>query len=415
MSMDPRMFGGSGSAASTPNPPPTEEDEVLDVDASNDPYDFTNATCSSSFPSLDASPDFKMFFLDVVLKEGKVSRTVPIRIAKREVGKLYEKISKMLLLEMGGFDVVYSVRRQSGKRQEQRLQFHSDADIMGEGCELLYCQVRTESHITIQRITKQKEVKKIPRKATPQEKSCTAFKGLMGTKNSQAYRMLAENPAVVTKYLSKLDYVRVLLNDETCNNWLSPAHFYCPLRTCSQKEIVMNNFNSAHNLQKHLVNHDLNKNKMCSVLIDRMKFLDKDAWFDENQRKGVAWMIGVLDRNPELSLRPYEVVTVHFGNEFKGSSKCLDPAILEEMLRNNFKPLKKIKDAPTVSSLLDAEGDDESSESSESDDDDLDQQDNNRDKKATDDVISSDSDEEIGVEKEKEVVVAGNNSSDKDN
>ena len=175
----------------------------------------------------------------------------------------------------------------------------------------------------------------------------------------------------------------------------------------------MHNFNSLHNLQKHLVNHDLNKNKLCSILIDRMKFLDKDAWFDENQQKGVAWMMAALDSNPDLSLRPYEVVTVHFGNEFKGSSKCLDPAILEEILRNNFNPLKKIKDAPTVSSLLDAEGDDESSDnddgssdnddgssgnddgSSDNDDDGngVDQQDNNGDQAAGDTVISSDSDE----------------------
>ena len=210
----------------------------------------------------------------------------------------------------------------------------------------------------IQRITKLKEVKKKARNATTQEKICTSFKAALGTKNVQAYRMLAESPGVVTKFLSKLDYVRVLLNDATCNNWLSPAHFYCPMRTCSKKEIVMHNFNSLHNLQKHLVNHDLNKNKLCSILIDRMKFLDKDAWFDENQQKGVAWMMAALDSNPDLSLRPYEVVTVHFGKEFKGSSKCLDPAILEEILRNNFNPLKKIKDAPTVSSLLDAEGDD---------------------------------------------------------
>ena len=91
-----------------------------------------------------------MFFLDVVLKNGKVSRTVPTRIAKRELAKFYDKISKLVLMEMSAFEVVYEVHRQSGKRETQKLQFNPDAEIMAEGCELLFCQVRSESHLTVQ-------------------------------------------------------------------------------------------------------------------------------------------------------------------------------------------------------------------------------------------------------------------------
>ena len=43
--------------------------------------------------------------------------------------------------------------------------------------------------------------------------------------------------------------------------------------------------------------HDLNKNKICSVLIDRMKFMDKDEWFDKNTEKGIVWMMEAMESN----------------------------------------------------------------------------------------------------------------------
>ena len=352
--MDPTYFGRTSNNAEPPSTITTEQSTDTNTrhhGTADDPYDYRNVTASSSFPSLDDSPEFKMFFLDVVLKDGKVSRTFPTRIAKRESAKIYEKISKLALMEMGAFEVVYEVLRHSGKRETQKLHFNPDAEIMAEGCELLFCQVRSESHLTVQRVSKVC-VRKKSRKSKHIEKTCTEFKKCLGTKNRKAYQLLAEDQDIIEKYLEKLTFIRVLLSDLTCNNWLSPAHFYCPLKTCQRKEITMNSFNSLHNLQKHLVNHDLQKNKMCSVLIDRMKFMSRNDWFSSNIDKGMDWMIQALEEKPDLALSAYEITTVHLGNNFKGSSKCLDPVILQEFLNNNFESLKKIKDSRTVRSMF---------------------------------------------------------------
>ena len=398
--MDPRFFGGPGLESSS-YPNETTEDVNVNIDVDGDLYDFAEASTSSRFPSLEESPDFKYYFLDVLKKDGKISRTVPIKIAKREVCKMYEKISKMVFMEMGGFDVIYEVRRQSGKKQKQRLQYHPDADIMGEGCELLFCQVRSDCHLSIQRVTKPEEVKKVHRKKKNSESAFAKFKKLMGTENRKAYQLVAENPEVLSNFLSKLSFMRVLLNDVECNNWLSPAHFYCPVQRCTVKVITMNSFNAVHNLQKHLINHDLSKNKMCSILIDRMKFLDKDDWFEQTHHRGLAWMIETLEGMPNLSLRVHDVVTVHCGGEFKGRSKCMDPSILEEFQCNNYSSIKKIKDGATIASFFNQEAEEEK-ESNDDDDDD----DNSNNSSSS----SSSSGEE--AEEEGEVTVSRNNTSE---
>ena len=125
-------------------------------------------------------------------------------------------------------------------------------------CKLWYCQVKSELHIKIVRVKKEQHVTKKPRKKKINEESCTLFKKLIGTQNKKAHKILAENLEVWSRFLSKLLYIRVLLNDGKSNNLLSTGHFYFPVTMCSQKVIAMNSVNNVHNIQKHLVNHDLN-------------------------------------------------------------------------------------------------------------------------------------------------------------
>ena len=72
--------------------------------------------------------------------------------------------------------------------------------------------------------------------------------------NRHFYEYLQENHIVVSKYLQKRDYLNLILG-RVCQNFLSPSHFYCPIRGCKQELLPLGGFNKISTIVAHMRDH----------------------------------------------------------------------------------------------------------------------------------------------------------------
>lgn len=344
--MDPTAVHEQESQPRSPLHRDDQDDNASTTSSSlSSSFDFTRAAMVPQWPSIEQAPKSRT----VLVKDDDSPDEDPrmMTFNSDETADIFTDI-------IDEFDfpqeskVILRYPLFTGEDTQQWTTLKSSSKNVTKNLATMYCQIGQMETLHVSRLKPKRS-----RAKRPSEWTFDTFKGL-NTINKTAYEYIVKNRAIGRSFLEKSRFCCVWLGSKSSVNFLNPADFICPIKTCGVVFLKLNHYNNLSLVRVHLDVHldkELEQSvekELTTILLKRYEYLTSSSFLQERRAEPLRKLLEDMDEveinGTPLTLKDAKnnMYIASKQSEFKGKHLLMKRSVVKNIVDLVKDPLKDL-------------------------------------------------------------------------